>query len=170
MRDERDAAPARARRRCSTNFGDIAKAGKQIISTSIPASELDTFVNLSLKTKSLPVSTVSFVPPKINTGDPDYQQIRSMVDDGGCGVPGQGRRQDDAEAAPAPTARPYGQRQRQPQLGLLTPRIAGNVGDSTLCRADLSRNSRREAGGQLPIESISQSPSSLTSFIVNGTD
>ena len=61
------------------NFGAIASAGKQIISTSIPASELDTFVNLSMKTKSLPVATVSFVPPKVNTSDPDYQQIRSMV-------------------------------------------------------------------------------------------
>ncbi len=62
-----------------TNFGAIARAGKQIISTSIPASELDTFVNLSLKTKDLPVASVSFVPPKINTGDPDYGLIRSMV-------------------------------------------------------------------------------------------
>ena len=33
------------------NFSDIAKAGKQLISTSIPASELDTFVNLSLKAR-----------------------------------------------------------------------------------------------------------------------
>ena len=61
------------------NFGAIASAGKQIISTSIPSSELDTFVNLSMKTKSLPVATVSFVPPKVNTSDPEYQQIRSMV-------------------------------------------------------------------------------------------
>ena len=61
------------------NFGAIASAGKQIISTSVPASQLDTFVNLSMKTKNLPVATVSFVPPKINTSDPDYAQIRSMV-------------------------------------------------------------------------------------------
>jgi polyisoprenyl-teichoic acid--peptidoglycan teichoic acid transferase len=65
--------------RVLTNFGAIAKAGKQIISTSIPASELDMFVNLSLKTRNLPVATVSFVPPKINTGDPDFPLIRSMV-------------------------------------------------------------------------------------------
>ncbi len=62
-----------------SNFGAIARAGKQIISTSIPASQLDTFVNLSFKAKSLPVASVSFVPPKINTGDPDYGLIRSMV-------------------------------------------------------------------------------------------
>ncbi|MGH3446133.1 MAG: LCP family protein [Nocardioidaceae bacterium] len=62
-----------------TRFGAIADAGKQIISTSIPSSDLDTFVNLALKTKDLPVSTVSFVPPKINTGDADWALIRSMV-------------------------------------------------------------------------------------------
>ncbi len=61
------------------NFGAIASAGKQIISTSIPASQLGTFINLSLKTKGLPVATVSFVPPRINTSDPDYSLIRSMV-------------------------------------------------------------------------------------------
>jgi LCP family protein required for cell wall assembly len=63
------------------NFGKIAKAGKQILKTSIPASEVDTFVNLSLKARSLPVSTVSFVPPTINTGDPDFAKIRTMVSD-----------------------------------------------------------------------------------------
>src|SRR3954451_24185482 len=63
------------------NFGKIAKAGKQILSTSIPASEDDTFVKLSLKARALPVSTVSFVPPTIDTGDPDYAKIKAMVTD-----------------------------------------------------------------------------------------
>jgi LCP family protein required for cell wall assembly len=89
-----------------TNFGDIAKAGKQIISTSIPASELDTFINLSLKTKDLPVSSVSFVPPKINTGDPDWALIKTMVteaieksearDDGTASDSGHNKKHHDA--------------------------------------------------------------------------
>lgn len=62
-----------------TNFGDIAKAGQQTISTSIPGAELSTFVDLALQTKKLPLSSVSFVPPKIDTGDPDWQQMRAMV-------------------------------------------------------------------------------------------
>jgi LCP family protein required for cell wall assembly len=62
-----------------TNFGDIARAGKQVISTSIPASALSTFAGLSLKTRKLPITTVSFVPPKIDTGNPDWALIRSMV-------------------------------------------------------------------------------------------
>jgi anionic cell wall polymer biosynthesis LytR-Cps2A-Psr (LCP) family protein len=62
-----------------TNFGDIAAAGKQVLSTSIPNSELGTFVNLAMKTRRLPVATVSFVPPKINTSNPDWERTRSMV-------------------------------------------------------------------------------------------
>jgi len=62
-----------------TKFGAIADAGKEILSTSIPASEIHTFVGLSLKARGLPVTTVSFVPPKINTGDPDFRLIRLMV-------------------------------------------------------------------------------------------
>lgn len=64
-----------------TNFSDIAAAGKQVISTSIPHSELGTFVDLALKTRNLPLATVSFVPPRIDTGDPDWALIRSMVSD-----------------------------------------------------------------------------------------
>jgi LCP family protein required for cell wall assembly len=62
-----------------TKFGAIASAGKDILSTSLPASEIHTFVGLALKARSLPVTTVSFVPPKINTGDPDFRLIRLMV-------------------------------------------------------------------------------------------
>jgi len=62
-----------------TNFGAIAKAGKQILSTTIPAGEVDTFVNLALKTKNLPVASLSFVPPKVDTGDPDFDEIHEMV-------------------------------------------------------------------------------------------
>jgi polyisoprenyl-teichoic acid--peptidoglycan teichoic acid transferase len=61
------------------HFGAIAKAGEQVVSTSIPASQLGTFVSLALKARSLPVSTVSFVPPRIDTGAPDWRLIRTMV-------------------------------------------------------------------------------------------
>jgi LCP family protein required for cell wall assembly len=62
-----------------TRFSDIAKAGKQVISTSIPRGEIATFVSLALEAKSQPVSTVSLVPPAINTGDPDWDLVRTMV-------------------------------------------------------------------------------------------
>lgn len=62
-----------------TKFGAIASAGKAILTTSIPQSEIHTFVGLALKARSLPVTTVSFVPPKIDTGDPDFALIRRLV-------------------------------------------------------------------------------------------
>jgi LCP family protein required for cell wall assembly len=62
-----------------THVEAIAKAGKQLMSTDIPASQLGTFIDLALKARSLPVATVSFVPPRIKTYDPDYDLIRTTV-------------------------------------------------------------------------------------------
>ena len=105
-----------------TNFGDIAKAGKQIISTSIPASELDTFINLSLKTKNLPVSSVSFVPPAINTGDPDWDKIR---DDGRRrrSTSPRRRRRRRQTAAGKPKKKANGQARRERQRSEATSRL-----------------------------------------------
>lgn len=61
------------------NFGDIAAAGKQVLATSIPAGELDTFVGLARKSRTQPIRSVSFVPPRVSTSSPDYALIRSMV-------------------------------------------------------------------------------------------
>jgi LCP family protein required for cell wall assembly len=60
---------------------DIATAGKQLMVTDIPASDLDTFIDLALKARSRPVSSVSFVPPRIQTYDPDYALVRTMVEE-----------------------------------------------------------------------------------------
>ncbi|WP_262850806.1 LCP family protein [Mumia quercus] len=57
----------------------IAESSKKMLSTDIPASDLDTFVELALKARDAKVSTVSLVPPQIDTGDPDYDKIRRMV-------------------------------------------------------------------------------------------
>jgi LCP family protein required for cell wall assembly len=59
---------------------DIATAGKRLMVTDIPTSELDTFIDLALKARSQPVSSVSFVPPRIETSDPDFAVVREMVD------------------------------------------------------------------------------------------
>jgi anionic cell wall polymer biosynthesis LytR-Cps2A-Psr (LCP) family protein len=62
-----------------TKFGAIASATKNTLTTSIPASEIHTFVDLALKARHLPITTVSFVPPKISTTYPDWALIRQMV-------------------------------------------------------------------------------------------
>ena len=62
-----------------TKFERIAKASEEVISTNLPASELDRFIDLALKARSQPISTVSFVPPLVNTADPDVAAIQERV-------------------------------------------------------------------------------------------
>lgn len=62
-----------------TKFEALADAGENMIETNLPASELDTFAELALKARAQRVSSVSFVPPAINTSDPDIGKIRSMI-------------------------------------------------------------------------------------------
>jgi LCP family protein required for cell wall assembly len=62
-----------------TKFEAIASASEELITTDLPASELGTFAELAMKTRTQPVSSVSFVPPAINTGDPDIEKIHRMV-------------------------------------------------------------------------------------------
>ena len=63
----------------ATRFGRIAEAGKQVISTDLPASEVDRFVALAMKAKSQPLTTVSFVPPLVNTAEPDIELVHERV-------------------------------------------------------------------------------------------
>jgi LCP family protein required for cell wall assembly len=60
-------------------FDDIAKASQALITTDLPQSEVDTFMQLALKARSEPVRTVSFVPPMISTGNPDIAKIHQAV-------------------------------------------------------------------------------------------
>ena len=61
------------------NFSDIAQASSEMVSTSIPAREVGSFVDLALKAKDQKVSTLSLVPPLVNTGDPDIPLVRAKV-------------------------------------------------------------------------------------------
>jgi polyisoprenyl-teichoic acid--peptidoglycan teichoic acid transferase len=61
------------------NFEKIAKASSAMISTNLPAGEVDTFMSLALEAKDQPISTLSLVPPLINTGDPDIGVIKTKV-------------------------------------------------------------------------------------------
>ena len=55
------------------NFEQIATASSAMISTDIPAGEVDRFLSLALKAKAQKISTLSLVPPMINTADPDIE-------------------------------------------------------------------------------------------------
>jgi len=62
------------------NFEQIAAASSELMSTNLPASELDTFMTLALKAKSQKISTLSLVPPLVNTGAPDIDLIHGKVE------------------------------------------------------------------------------------------
>jgi LCP family protein required for cell wall assembly len=62
-----------------TNFQKIAKASSAMVSTDIPRSEVDTFVDLALKARSQKIATLSLVPPMINTANPDIALVQEKV-------------------------------------------------------------------------------------------
>ncbi len=61
------------------NFSRIARASSEMVSTSIPRSEVDRFVQLALLAKDQPISTLSLVPPMIDTADPDIDVVHDKV-------------------------------------------------------------------------------------------
>lgn len=65
-----------------TNFQDVAVASSDMVSTNVPSGEFGRFIDLALKAKSQKISTVSLVPPVINTGDPDINKVQAMVQKG----------------------------------------------------------------------------------------
>ena len=61
------------------NFEDLATASSEMFSTNLPASEASKFIDLALKARGQKMSTLSLVPPLINTGDPDIELIHDKV-------------------------------------------------------------------------------------------
>ncbi len=61
------------------NFQSIAKASSEMLSTNIPSSEVDRFIDLALKARGQRVASLSLVPPMINTGDPDIDLVQEKV-------------------------------------------------------------------------------------------
>jgi anionic cell wall polymer biosynthesis LytR-Cps2A-Psr (LCP) family protein len=79
------------------NFEKIAHASSEMISTDIPRSEVGRFIDLALKARNEKVSTLSLVPPMINTGDPDIKLVKDKV--------AEAIDRSEGDAAPAEKAR-----------------------------------------------------------------
>lgn len=62
-----------------TKFQSIAGAGKEIVETDIPTQEMDRLMTLVLKARQTKVMSVSFVPPLVQPGQPDFGVIRRTV-------------------------------------------------------------------------------------------
>ena len=65
----------------ATKFTDIAAASGEMAKTSVPSSQIGALADLALKAKKLPISSLSFTPPLINPGRPDFELIHQMVKD-----------------------------------------------------------------------------------------
>lgn len=63
------------------NVEKIAESSRALLSTDIPAKDLDVFMDLALKARGEKVSTVSLVPPVIYTGNPDFKKIKRIIGD-----------------------------------------------------------------------------------------
>jgi LCP family protein required for cell wall assembly len=63
------------------NFASIAQASSAMVSTNIPSGEFGHFAELALKARGQKISTLSLVPPMINTADPDIKLIKRKVAD-----------------------------------------------------------------------------------------
>ncbi len=61
------------------NFASIAKASSAMVSTNIPASEFGHFAELALQARGQRVSSLSLVPPMIDTAHPDIKLIKAKV-------------------------------------------------------------------------------------------
>ncbi|MBO3664969.1 LCP family protein [Microbacterium sp. NEAU-LLB] len=62
-----------------TRFQDVAKAGSAIVETDLPQSMLSYFVELGLKAKEQPVTTIELVPPLVDPDAPDFEAIRQHL-------------------------------------------------------------------------------------------
>ncbi|MFB4269560.1 LCP family protein [Nonomuraea sp. GTA35] len=63
------------------SFERLAAATKRAISTDLPQDLLPAVVDLSQKVKSARIRSLNFVPPLVNTADPDWYLIRRKVSD-----------------------------------------------------------------------------------------
>ena len=61
------------------NATKIAKSGKELLSTNIPAKELGQFADLALKSRGEKIATVSLVPPQVDTVHPNFPVIQQMI-------------------------------------------------------------------------------------------
>jgi LCP family protein required for cell wall assembly len=63
----------------ATKFGQIAAATGQVLVTDVPSSEVATLADLATKARSLDIANLSFAPPLIAPGSPNFDLIRQTT-------------------------------------------------------------------------------------------
>ncbi|WP_432558454.1 LCP family protein [Granulicoccus sp. GXG6511] len=129
----------------TTKFTEIAGAGKQVLSSNVPAGEMNRLMDLAIKARETKVRSVSFVPPMIYPGAPDFHVIRTTVAEriaASEGVPPAPVEEPEA-AAPAPAsgqapapAQPRGQAPARPPVPAPASTNPADTDDlGVVCRA-----------------------------------
>jgi polyisoprenyl-teichoic acid--peptidoglycan teichoic acid transferase len=77
-------------------FNRIAAASREVVATDIPTSEIGTMIDLALKAKALPVSSVAVMPPLIDPSSPDFDEVGRIVK----------KKIEASEASDSPVAEP----------------------------------------------------------------
>jgi LCP family protein required for cell wall assembly len=116
-----------------SNFQGIAQAGSAMLSTSVPASEVDRFIDLALKAKGQKVSTLSVVPPVFDTYQPDVKLIRQKVSEAIATAEGNAPKKEPVAAEPSSgteqVEKPKKQKQPEPQPQPVIGGSLGSLGD-----------------------------------------
>ncbi len=60
-------------------FSDIAGAGEQIVRTDVGGAQVNTLIELAGKARQAPITSVSFTPPLVYPGSPDFELVRATV-------------------------------------------------------------------------------------------
>ncbi|MBP0661942.1 hypothetical protein, partial [Mycobacterium tuberculosis] len=60
-------------------YQDIAAATPGAVSTDIPSSQGDMFVDLALKVKSQKIESLDLTPPRVTPSQPDFAEARRLV-------------------------------------------------------------------------------------------
>src|SRR3712207_3023554 len=102
-------------------YQELAATTQDIVSTDIPQSALDDFVDLAFLVKDAEVRSVVFDDTVIDPAYPDYDQIRAIVEDAITPTPAD---DDAADGTPAPTPTPT------PAAGSPTPAPGASAGDA----------------------------------------
>ncbi len=125
-------------------YQELAATTQDIVSTDIPRSALDDFVDLAFLVKDAEVRSVVFDDTVINPAYPDYDRIRAIVEEALTPAPA-----DDAAADGTPTP--------APATGSPTPEPAAPAGDPAMvtdvadaCAYDPVRAAEALAAGEPP--------------------
>ena len=147
-----------ARQRCTINaiidaadpvtllerYQELAATTQDIVSTDIPRSALDDFVDLAFLVKDAEVRSVVFDDTVIDPAYPDYDEIRAIVDEALAPVPA-----DDAAADGTPTPAPTtGSASPEPDAPAGDPATVTDVADA--CAYDPVRAAEAMAAGEPP--------------------